>query len=148
MLLGLARSLSTQGIGVRQSGGQSGRKGKAFQVIHTGPSQVTPTRIVLIRGMDRTTSRTMSTRRPEVDELCEGGLREEPPAPSPDDVVSERGGDVLIKNTILKSDHFPGCQNMKLTPLIDGAPNFRQVTFMHLHGPSDNRDPHGSRGPH
>lgn len=27
----------------------------------------------------------------------------------------------------LQSDHFPGCQNMKLTPLIEGAPNFRQV---------------------
>ena len=65
-----------------------------------------------------------------------------------------RRGDVLQKYTILKSDHFPGeqgaqqikiagscikgnnaprvftfagCQNKKLLPLIDGAPNFRQV---------------------
>ena len=34
---------------------------------------------------------------------------------------------MLIKHTILKSDHFPGCQNKKLLPLIEGAPNFRQV---------------------
>ena len=26
-----------------------------------------------------------------------------------------------------QSDHFPGCQNLKLTPLVEGAPNFRQV---------------------
>ncbi|KAJ7973174.1 paladin-like [Quillaja saponaria] len=38
-----------------------------------------------------------------------------------------RGGSVLGKKTILKSDHFPGCQNKRLTPQIDGAPNYRQV---------------------
>jgi hypothetical protein len=46
---------------------------------------------------------------------------------SPEEVVATRSGDVLLRHTILKSDHFPGCQNMKLTPLIEGAPNFRQV---------------------
>lgn len=40
-----------------------------------------------------------------------------------------RGGSVLGKKTILKSDHFPGCQNKRLTPQIDGAPNYRQVFF-------------------
>jgi hypothetical protein len=44
-------------------------------------------------------------------------------------VVASRSGDVLIKNTLLKADHFPGCQNLKLTPLLEGAPNFRQVRF-------------------
>jgi hypothetical protein len=43
-------------------------------------------------------------------------------------VISSRGGSVLGKKTILKSDHFPGCQNKRLTPHIDGAPNYRQVT--------------------
>ena len=72
-----------------------------------------------------------------------------------------RRGDVLQKYTILKSDHFPGelhegpccryeclqradrlylmilpacagCQNKKLLPLIDGAPNFRQVRRFQL----------------
>lgn len=38
-----------------------------------------------------------------------------------------RGGSVLGKKTILKSDHFPGCQNKRLSPQIDGAPNYRQV---------------------
>jgi hypothetical protein len=42
-------------------------------------------------------------------------------------VISSRGGSVLGKKTILKSDHFPGCQNKRLTPHIDGAPNYRQV---------------------
>ena len=88
------------------------------------------------------------------------GIR--PPAVlQPDKVVASRKGDVLIKYTILKSDHFPGvqwpdssrlimiemkahflfpartsypwpragCQNKKLLPLLEGAPNFRQVHF-------------------
>jgi hypothetical protein len=44
-----------------------------------------------------------------------------------EEVISSRGGSVLGKKTILKSDHFPGCQNKRLTPQIDGAPNYRQV---------------------
>ena len=44
-------------------------------------------------------------------------------------VISSRGGSVLGKKTILKSDHFPGCQNKRLTPHIDGAPNYRQVGY-------------------
>lgn len=65
----------------------------------------------------------------ELDELDEltCPLTEQKP-PNPQDIVSNRSGQVLIRDTILKSDHFPGCQNISLTPLLDGAPNFRQVT--------------------
>lgn len=49
----------------------------------------------------------------------------------PEQVMKFRGGSVLGKKTILKSDHFPGCQNKRLSPQIDGAPNYRQV-----HSPS------------
>ncbi|RWV81344.1 hypothetical protein GW17_00057243 [Ensete ventricosum] len=45
-------------------------------------------------------------------------------------VMNYRGGSVLGKKTILKSDHFPGCQNKRLTPQIDGAPNYRQVVYI------------------
>lgn len=48
----------------------------------------------------------------------------------PEEVMKLRGGSVLGKKTILKSDHFPGCQNKRLRPNIEGAPNYRQV---HLH---------------
>jgi hypothetical protein len=52
----------------------------------------------------------------------------------PEEVMKLRGGSVLGKKTILKSDHFPGCQNKRLRPNIDGAPNYRQVFFsFHLH---------------
>jgi hypothetical protein len=50
----------------------------------------------------------------------------------PEKVMKLRGGSVLGKKTILKSDHFPGCQNKRLTPQIDGAPNYRQVLFLHF----------------
>ncbi|KAG8062672.1 hypothetical protein GUJ93_ZPchr0003g17250 [Zizania palustris] len=49
-------------------------------------------------------------------------------------VISTRGGSVLGKKTILKSDHFPGCQNKRLQPHIDGAPNYRQAGSLHVHG--------------
>lgn len=45
----------------------------------------------------------------------------------PEEVMKLRGGSVLGKKTILKSDHFPGCQNKRLYPHIEGAPNYRQV---------------------
>eukprot|EP00775_Hariotina_reticulata_P011247 gene11247-11396_t len=54
--------------------------------------------------------------------------------PPSEQVVASRAGDVLIKNTLLKADHFPGCQNTKLTPLLDGAPNFRQVEGLPVYG--------------
>ncbi|XP_072951302.1 uncharacterized protein [Typha angustifolia] len=49
-------------------------------------------------------------------------------------VMNYRGGSVLGKKTILKSDHFPGCQNKRLTPQIDGAPNYRQAGSLRVHG--------------
>lgn len=52
----------------------------------------------------------------------------------PEHVMNYRGGSVLGKKTILKSDHFPGCQNKRLTPQIDGAPNYRQAGSLHVHG--------------
>ena len=63
-------------------------------------------------------------------------------------VVATRAGEVLIKHSLLKSDHFPGdrmrcielsgfvkalkscaagCQNRNLLPLLEGAPNYRQA---------------------
>ncbi|XP_061354056.1 uncharacterized protein LOC133298743 isoform X2 [Gastrolobium bilobum] len=52
----------------------------------------------------------------------------------PEQVMKWRGGSVLGKKTILKSDHFPGCQNKRLHPHIDGAPNYRQADSLHVHG--------------
>ncbi|KAL2661141.1 hypothetical protein AAZV13_03G184600 [Glycine max] len=53
----------------------------------------------------------------------------------PEQVMKMRGGCVLGKKTILKSDHFPGCQNKRLSPQIDGAPNYRQASdSLHVHG--------------
>ncbi|CAN6569823.1 unnamed protein product [Malus baccata var. baccata] len=52
----------------------------------------------------------------------------------PEQVMKLRGGSVLGKKTILKSDHFPGCQNKRLYPHIDGAPNYRQADSLHVHG--------------
>ena len=42
-------------------------------------------------------------------------------------VVERRKGAVLARMTILKDDHFPGCQKAGLAERIDGAPNFRRV---------------------
>ncbi|KAJ1393324.1 Protein-tyrosine phosphatase-like [Sesbania bispinosa] len=52
----------------------------------------------------------------------------------PEQVMRMRGGSVLGKKTILKSDHFPGCQNKRLSPQIEGAPNYRQAESLHVHG--------------
>ncbi|KAK3150056.1 hypothetical protein QOZ80_3AG0227260 [Eleusine coracana subsp. coracana] len=55
-------------------------------------------------------------------------------AAAAEQVISTRGGSVLGKKTILKSDHFPGCQNKRLSPQIDGAPNYRQAGSLRVHG--------------
>ncbi|RWR94458.1 paladin isoform X2 [Cinnamomum micranthum f. kanehirae] len=52
----------------------------------------------------------------------------------PEQVINYRAGSVLGKNTILKSDHFPGCQNKRLSPQIEGAPNYRQAGSLRVHG--------------
>lgn len=51
-----------------------------------------------------------------------------------EEVIAKRKGDVLIKHTLLKADHFPGCQNNKLRPLLEGAPNFRKVDGLPVYG--------------
>lgn len=43
------------------------------------------------------------------------------------EVVAGRLGSVLAPMTILKFDHFIGCQKQSLSERIEGAPNFRQV---------------------
>ncbi|GJP69891.1 hypothetical protein CLOP_g893 [Closterium sp. NIES-67] len=53
---------------------------------------------------------------------------------APEDVIISRNGAVLGKKTVLKSDHFPGCQNKRLLPHIDGAPNFRQIADLPVYG--------------
>ncbi|KAG0594286.1 hypothetical protein M758_UG064500 [Ceratodon purpureus] len=52
----------------------------------------------------------------------------------PEDVIISRNGSVLGKKTILKSDHFPGCQNKRLLPHVEGAPNYRQVGNKPVYG--------------
>ena len=42
-------------------------------------------------------------------------------------VVATRSGAVLGPHTILKEDHFPGCQSPNLPPRFPGVPNFRGV---------------------
>jgi hypothetical protein len=41
---------------------------------------------------------------------------------------------VLGPSTILKCDHFPGCQRKGLSPMIKGAPNFRKVEDQNVYG--------------
>ena len=46
------------------------------------------------------------------------------------DYIATRSGTVLIRGSIVKSDHFPGCNRIKnATIKIEGAPNLRQVPF-------------------
>lgn len=52
----------------------------------------------------------------------------------PEHVIISRNGSVLGKKTILKSDHFPGCQNKRLLPHVEGAPNYRQVGNKPVYG--------------
>lgn len=63
-----------------------------------------------------------------------GSRYENPTELKAEDVIAWRSGDVLIKHTMLKADHFPGCQNMKLRPLLEGAPNFRQIEGLPVYG--------------
>ncbi|KAL3531572.1 hypothetical protein ACH5RR_010894 [Cinchona calisaya] len=62
-------------------------------------------------------------------------MRTKVPIPKdPEQVIKQRDGSVLGKKTVLKSDHFPGCQNKRLSPQIDGAPNYRKADLLHVHG--------------
>lgn len=53
---------------------------------------------------------------------------------SAEEIVANRHGEVLIQHSLLKSDHFPGCQNKKLRPLVEGAPNFRGIDGLPVFG--------------
>eukprot|EP00210_Caulerpa_lentillifera_P000523 g506.t1 len=53
---------------------------------------------------------------------------------SKDEVVANRNGQVLLKDTLLKADHFPGCQNTELVPCFEDAPNFRQMPGLPIIG--------------
>jgi protein-tyrosine phosphatase len=52
----------------------------------------------------------------------------------PRTLVAHRVGNVLAAGTILKFDHFPGCQRKGLEPVIEGAPNFRKVDGLNVYG--------------
>lgn len=49
-------------------------------------------------------------------------------------VVAMRNGEVLGRETVLKSDHCPGCQNLSLSERVEGAPNFREVLGYPVYG--------------
>lgn len=49
-------------------------------------------------------------------------------------VAALRTGAVLGSQTVLKSDHCPGCQNLSLPERIEGAPNFREVLEFSVYG--------------
>lgn len=49
-------------------------------------------------------------------------------------VAALRKGEVLGSQTVLKSDHCPGCQNTTLPERVEGAPNFREVPGFPVYG--------------
>ena len=49
-------------------------------------------------------------------------------------LIASRAGEVLGAHTILKEDHFPGCQSGKLPNIVPGAPNFRGVPGQNVYG--------------
>ncbi|KAL6009024.1 hypothetical protein ACLOJK_022251 [Asimina triloba] len=49
-------------------------------------------------------------------------------------VAAMRNGEVLGSQTVLKSDHCPGCQNLSLPERVEGAPNFREVPGFPVYG--------------
>lgn len=49
-------------------------------------------------------------------------------------VVGSRNGAVLGRQTVLKSDHCPGCQYLHLPERVEGAPNFREVVGFPVYG--------------
>ena len=71
---------------------------------------------------------TSSTATPVQDDLTS------PSAQTISKIIHSRRGDVLGYSTIVKSDHFPGCQRMSLLPHLPGAPNFRQIPGCQVYG--------------
>ena len=51
-----------------------------------------------------------------------------------DVVAAMRNGEVLGRQTVLKSDHCPGCHNLNLPERVDGAPNFREISGFPVYG--------------
>ncbi|KAL3652986.1 hypothetical protein CASFOL_002667 [Castilleja foliolosa] len=51
-----------------------------------------------------------------------------------DQVAALRNGEVLGSQTVLKSDHCPGCQHSSLPERVDGAPNFREIPGLPVYG--------------
>lgn len=49
-------------------------------------------------------------------------------------VAALRNGQVLGSQTVLKSDHCPGCQSVNLPEIVEGAPNFRVVSGFPVYG--------------
>lgn len=49
-------------------------------------------------------------------------------------VGARRNGEVLGSQTVLKSDHCPGCQSPSLPERVEGAPNFREVPGFPVYG--------------
>ena len=49
-------------------------------------------------------------------------------------LVANRSGAVLGAHTILKEDHFPGCQSAHIPAVLPGAPNFRGVPGFNVYG--------------
>lgn len=49
-------------------------------------------------------------------------------------VASMRNGEVLGSQTVLKSDHYPGCQCLSLPERVEGAPNFREIPGFPVYG--------------
>ncbi|KAK2993078.1 hypothetical protein RJ640_025733, partial [Escallonia rubra] len=51
-----------------------------------------------------------------------------------DIVAGSRIGEVLGSQTVLKSDHCPGCQHPGLSETVEGAPNFREIPGFPVYG--------------
>lgn len=49
-------------------------------------------------------------------------------------VAALRNGEVLGSQTVLKSDHCPGCQHPCLPERVEGAPNFREIPGFPVYG--------------
>ncbi|KAF3633899.1 putative glucose-1-phosphate adenylyltransferase large subunit 2, chloroplastic-like [Capsicum annuum] len=49
-------------------------------------------------------------------------------------VAALRNGEVLGPQTVLKSDHCPGCQHPGLPEILEGAPNFREIPGFPVYG--------------
>ena len=49
-------------------------------------------------------------------------------------IAGSRHGEVLGSQTVLKSDHCPGCQHPRLPERVEGAPNFREIPGFPVYG--------------